>query len=323
MEGRSAPPTIPEERQRRTLFPMTDPDLNLLKTLEALLVEDSVAGAARRVGLSPSAMSRALQRLRDTTGDPLLVRSGRRMVPTPRAQELRERIGPLLQTCGEMLRPQQDIDLSRVQRDFTLRVSDAFVANSAAELVRRTEADAPGIRLRFAMKQDRQDHGLRDGRVDLEIAVVHDGTDPELRSRAVLRDSFVGVMRKAHPLAKETMTLERYTACRHVDVARHTALTNKPDTPADRALAAIGYSRYVAVVADNFSSALAIARTTDLIATVPARGTRAMRGDLTSFSLPFDSPKTTLSMIWHPRLEADPAHRWLRSVVQDICAQEA
>src|SRR5918992_1043317 len=112
---------------------MARPDLNLLVTLDVLLTEGSVARAARRLGLSPSAMSRALARLRETTGDPLLVRAGRSLVPTPRALELR-----------------------RLVRTFTVRTSDGFVENFGPRLIARVGEEAPGVRLRFVQKLDKE-----------------------------------------------------------------------------------------------------------------------------------------------------------------------
>src|SRR4029078_8591730 len=108
---------------------MSHLDLNLLVTLDVLLTEGSVARAARRLRLSPSAMSRALARLRATTGDPLLVRAGRGLVPTPRALELRERVGRLAEDGQAVLRPAQKLDLKQLVRTFTLRTSDGFVEN--------------------------------------------------------------------------------------------------------------------------------------------------------------------------------------------------
>jgi len=103
------------------------PDLNLLTTLDVLLNEGSVARAAKRLQLSPSAMSRALARLRETTGDPLLVRAGRGLVATPRALELRDRVGQVVQDAQGILRPQERLDLKRLVRTFTLRTSEGFV----------------------------------------------------------------------------------------------------------------------------------------------------------------------------------------------------
>src|SRR5690348_1950754 len=105
---------------------MARPDLNLLVTLDVLLAEGSVARAAQRLRLSPSAMSRTLARLRATTGDPLLVRAGRGLVPTPRALELRARVGQVVQDAEAMLRPATGIDLGRLTRTFSLRTSEGF-----------------------------------------------------------------------------------------------------------------------------------------------------------------------------------------------------
>jgi DNA-binding transcriptional LysR family regulator len=106
---------------------MPSPDFNLLTTLDVVLAEGSVARAARRLHLSPSAMSRALARLRETMGDPLLVRAGRGLVPTPRALELRERVGQIVQDVEALLRPAKNVDLKRLVRTFTLRTSEGFV----------------------------------------------------------------------------------------------------------------------------------------------------------------------------------------------------
>src|SRR4029079_5523282 len=125
---------------------MPTPDLNLLVTLDVLLAEGSVARAAQRLRLSPSAMSRALARLRETTGDPLLVRAGRGLVPTPRALELRERVSRLLQDGECAVRHQENLDLARLVRTFTLRTSDGFVENVGPAILARVRAEAPGVR---------------------------------------------------------------------------------------------------------------------------------------------------------------------------------
>ena len=131
---------------------MTRPDLNLLFTLDALLSEGSVARAAVRLGLSPSAMSRALARLRTETGDPLLVRAGRGLVPTPRALQLRSEIGPLVDAAEAALRPVALVDVSQLDRTFTLRASEGFVENFGAALLTRVAAEAPHVRLRFVSR---------------------------------------------------------------------------------------------------------------------------------------------------------------------------
>src|SRR6187431_3356511 len=147
---------------------MSTPDLNLLVTLDVLLAEGSVARAAQRLRLSPSAMSRALARLRETTGDPLLVRAGRGLVPTPRALELRGRVGQLVQDAEAALSPAENLNLKQLVRTFTLRTSEGFVENFGPDLIARLSAEAPGVRLRFVQKSDKDSASLRDGTVDLD-----------------------------------------------------------------------------------------------------------------------------------------------------------
>ena len=177
---------------------MVHPDLNLLVTLEVLLAEGSVARAARRLRLSPSAMSRALARLRDATGDPLLVRAGRGLVPTPRALELRERVGPLVQEADAILRPAEALDVKRLVRTFSIRASDGFVDAFGPELIARLQAEAPGVRLRFVQKPDKNSTSLRDGSIDLETGVIGPGQSPELRATALFSDRFIGAVRPGH-----------------------------------------------------------------------------------------------------------------------------
>src|SRR5574338_1322698 len=151
---------------------MARPDLNLLVTLDMLLAESSVALAAQRLRLSPSAMSRALARLREATGDPLLVRAGRGLVPTPRALELRERVGRLVEDSEAVLRPAETLDLATLERTFTLRASDGFAETFGPALIAGVGAAAPGVRLRFLQKPDKHSGPLRDGLIDLEVGVV-------------------------------------------------------------------------------------------------------------------------------------------------------
>ena len=293
---------------------MPTPDLNLLVTLNVLLAEGSVAGAARRLRLSPSAMSRALARLRATTGDPLLARAGRGLVPTPRALELRERVARLVEGAEEVLRPASQPDLSRLVRTFTVRTSDGFVENFGARLIARVAAEAPRVRLRFVPKLDKSSAALRDGTVDLETGVMGAATGPELRVQTLFRDRFVGVVRSGHPLGKGKVTPRRYAAARHVAVSRR----GLDKGPIDTSLERLGLEREVVTIVGGFATALALARDSDLVASVPERHTGNLRAGMCSFPLPVDIPELTVSMLWHPRLHADPAHQWLRGCVREI-----
>lgn len=297
---------------------MPYPDLNLLVTLDVLLAEGSVARAAERLRLSPSAMSRALARLRETTGDPLLVRAGRGLVPTPRAIELREQVGQLVQAAEAVLRPAQNLNLKQLVRTFTLRTSEGFVENFGPDLIARVGENAPGVRLCFMPKPDKDSRSLREGLVDLETGVVGEATGPEVRAQALFRDYFIGVVRMGHPLSQGEITPSRYATGRHISVSRR----GLDSGPIDDALEQFGLAREIVTIVGGFSTALALARTSDLIATVPSRHTGNLRAGMHSFRLPVPTPEVAVSLLWHPRLDADPAHQWLRRCVRDVCGTQ-
>jgi len=297
---------------------MATPDLNLLVTLDVLLKEGSVARAARRLRLSPSAMSRALARLRRTTGDPLLVRAGRGLVPTRRALALRDQVGQLVQDAEAALRPVELLELENLVRTFTLRTSEGFVENFGPALIARVAAEAPGVRLRFVQKADKDSAPLRDGSVDLDTGVVGETTGPEVRAQSLFRDRFVGVVRSGHALSRGRITPARYAAAKHILVSRRGLAKG----PIDDALQALGLERAIVVTVGGFATALALARDSDLVASVPERHTGKLRAGMHTFALPVAMPEITVSLLWHPRMDADPAHRWLRRCVREACAND-
>ncbi|MDR3397760.1 MAG: LysR family transcriptional regulator [Pandoraea sp.] len=309
---------------------MSDPDLNLLIALDALLAEASVAGASRRLGLSASAMSRTLSRLREATGDPLLVRAGRHMVLTPHAEQLRARSRGAVDEARTLLTPATAApDFATLRRTFTLRTNDGFVEAFGASLIAAVTREAPFVSLRFLPKAEKTAAPLRDGRTDLEIGVLGEigetsNMGPEIRVQALFRDHFVGAVRVGHPLATEAApSAERYVAFGHVVASRH----GNGEGPVDTALAALGLHRETVAVVPSFPAALSVAQASDLIALVPASlmNERAARRASTSpeafhvFDLPVATAQITVSLMWHPRLEADPAHRWLRQRVLSVC----
>lgn len=297
---------------------MAAPDLNLLIVLDALLAEGSVAGAARRLRLSPSAMSRALSRLREATGDPLLVRAGRGLAPTPRALALREDVPRLVAAVERVLRPEAALDLAGLKRTFTLRSSDGFVESFGADLVSRTAAEAPGVRLNFLQKPDKDSTPLREGRVDLETGVIAQSLGPEVLTTALFRDRLIGVVREGHPLGQTKITAAAYLRARHVVVSR----SGHEDDAVNLPFMPTAPKRPAGAIVSGFSAALALARHTDLVATVPEKHTANLRGGMSSFPLPVRSLEFTVSMLWHPRMDADPAHRWLRQCLREICAPQ-
>ncbi len=297
--------------------------MNLLATLDALLAEGSVTGAARRLGLSASAMSRTLARLRSATGDPLLVRAGRGLVPTPRAAELRDRVHQLTRDVRAVLTPDvSHLDVASLERTFTIRANEGFIATLSACLVAAIIEAAPRVRLRFAPKPEKDARPLREGQIDLEIGVLG-AFAPEVRTQALFRDRYVGVARIGHSLLSGgDITPERYAACDHVVASRKGEFSG----PVDDALNELGLQRTVSVVVPGFPDAMRIARQSDLVALVPRSclgnsltSDQAATAGLQSFELPVRTPEIVVSAMWHPRLDADPAHRWLRDAVVSVC----
>ncbi len=295
------------------------PDLNLLFTLNVLLAEGSVARAALQLHISPSAMSRALARLREATGDPLLVRAGRGLVASPRALVLRDAISQLVHDAEAALRPAGPLDLGQLDRTFTLRASEGFVENFGARLLSCLTGQAPQVRLHFMHKLAKHSGPLRDGSVDLETGVVDDAIGPEVRAQALFRDRYIGVVRAGHPLCAGEITPARFAAARHVHVSRR----DGDQGPIDQALTAMGLQRQVATIVGGFSAALALARASDLVACVHERHTGVLYTGMHSFTLPLPIAPFTVAMLWHPRLDGDPAHRWLRGCVRGVCGELA
>lgn len=304
---------------------MNDADLylNLLVALDVLLAEGSVTGAARRLGLSSSAMSRTLTRLRTATGDPLLVRAGRGLVPTPRAAELRDRVHELTRDARAVLRPQiTQVDVAALEQTFTIRVSEAFLEFLSGTVVAAVARAAPNVRLRFAPKPDKDALPLREGLIDLEIGLL--GTSaPEIRTQLLFYDKLVGAARLGHPLLSgPAITPERYAACKHVAASREGDFIE----PIDSALESLGLRRAITVVVPGYPDAMRIARQSDLVALVPRScvgntmtNDQSAAAGLQSFELPLPTPEFKISAIWHPRTDADPAHRWLRDTVISVC----
>lgn len=303
---------------------MSSADLNLLAALDALLSEGTVTGAARRLALSPSAMSRTLARLRAATGDPLLVRAGRGLVPTPRANEIREEVHQLHRQTRDILSPQPGhLDVSQLGRTFTIRTSEGFLAVFSVLLLTRIAAVAPHVRLRFVPKPVKDPAPLREGDIDLDVGVL--GTSaPEIRTQFLFRDRFVGAVRQGHPLLSGPLTPKRYAAASHVVTSRRDVFTG----PVDEALEKIGLKREITAVVPSHLDAIRIARMSDLVALVPQSCVSAamqtvdpLIGTLATFDLPVRTPEIQISAMWHPRLSADPAHRWLRDTIRSVCGE--
>lgn len=185
-------------------------------------------------------------------------------------------------------------------------------------LLQRMRAEAPGAILQFVAKPDKESAPLREGEVDIETGVIDATTAPEVRALPLFRDRWVGVVRAGHRLARGKITAERYISADHVHVLRR----GLHSSDIDDALLNAGLARSVVLIVHAFSAALSLAKETDLVATVPEKHTAGLRKDMHVFALPFDVPAFTLSMLWHPRMDGDLAHRWLRDHIRKVCTEK-
>ncbi|MFJ9565412.1 LysR family transcriptional regulator [Streptomyces fuscichromogenes] len=290
-------------------------DLNLLVALDVLLEEQSVQGAARRLHLSEPAMSRTLGRIRRALGDPVLVRAGRGMVPTPRALAVRAEVSAVVERARALFAPGRETDLRTVSRTFTIIGSDAIAGTQAAALFARAAAEAPGIRLRFLAEAHVDLPYLRQGTADLEVGAI-DTTAPEVRVEQLHEDRMLGVARSGHPLLTGALTPERYaTEAGHLNVSRR----GKLHGPVDAALAELGLERRVVGTVGTFPASLFVLRDSDLVGLISARGVPlATALGLATFEVPLPLPPIPLGLAWHPRHDADPAHAWLRRCVREL-----
>ncbi|MFF8787818.1 LysR family transcriptional regulator [Streptomyces sp. NPDC015125] len=288
-------------------------DLNLLTSLDALLEEQSVTAAADRLGLSGPAMSRALGRIRRTIGDPVLVRAGRQMVPTPRALEIRAEVRRLVEAAHGVLAPSSPADPAELARVFTLYANDLVVTALGPRLVARIAEEAPQVVLRFLGESHIDVPLLRDGAADLELGVI-DSHEPEIRRTELFVDHMVAVVREGHPLTTGKLTARRFADAPHLNFSRRGRLTG----PLDTALAERGLRRTVIATVPTFAASLMMVRDTDAVGLVNARtGGWTVRGlGLRTLPIPFALPQITMEMAWHPRHEADAGHRWLRGMVR-------
>jgi DNA-binding transcriptional LysR family regulator len=295
-------------------------DLNLLIALDALLQEGNVSRAARRVGLSVPAMSHALARLRAQVGDPLLVRAGQRMLPTPRADTLRARVHAIVAEARQLLAPPPAEDLATLERTFRIHTSDHVIGVIGTELDRRLR-EAPRVTLHAMAIAADTPRLLRDGAIDLAIGVFdytpYSELPDDLRIQQLYDDEFICVVRDDHPHVGRALDLETFVALEHVQVAPRGNIGGY----VDELLAVHGRKRRVARVVPYFVAGLAMLADTDYIMTTSIVLARRMRRRL---GLKLVTPPKELalepyrvSQLWHPRVDRDPPHRWLRECIAD------
>ena len=288
-------------------------DLNLLVALDALLEENSVAGAAQRLHLSPPAMSRTLARIRRATGDDILVRTGRTMTPTPRALELRDEAHELVRRATAVLTPAGRVDVAGLDRVFLIRGHDALLSALAPLLTAGIADVAPHVRLSLLGEPSGDTADLARGHTDLEVGAA-EPERPEISFDTVGTDRMVAVFRAGHPLARGTLTPQRFADAVHVTVSRRGRLRGVLDDE----LAALGLSRRVIAALPTTAAALDLTAGSDLVTVVAEQVCRPTweRLGLRTRPLPVAVPPVPVIMAWHSRYDSDAAHAWLRDEVR-------
>lgn len=297
---------------------MTQVDWNLLNALDVLLTEGSVTGAAARLRLSIPATSRTLARIRRTFDDPILVRAGRGLVPTPRALAIQGRLHKLVEDAHVILNAGRQLDLADLEQTFTIRANDALISQISARLVARVQIAAPGVTLRFVAEGEEDLAPLRNGLIDLDLGVIAD-LGPEVRTQPLYDERFVGMVAAGHPLVSGRVTLRRLAAVSHVAVSRRGHLHGALDD----AMAEHGLKRKIVTVVPTFTAAAHIIAGSDLTGLIPAsyaRQVAALTGAFL-FDIPCELPALPISLAWHVRYNLDLAHHWLRTEIQAVAAE--
>ena len=294
-------------------------DLNLILALDALLEERSVTRAAQRVGITQSAMSHALARLRAVTGDALLVRTASGMVATTRADELGPPIRRALEGVAAALRPPRAFDPKTAERRIRIGTGDYGEIVLLPRVCKHLAKEAPRVDLRIVFQTDDAAGMLRSGDVDLLLTPVFAANvAPGIYARKLFDERFVCVVRRGHPLAKKKLTLARYLAASHALISPR----GREGSQSDDALARLGLSRRVAVTVPHFLVAPHIVAQSDLVLTLASRVANLLAVPL---GLEILEPPSelrldgfTMSAVWHERTHADPAQRWTREVFAEV-----
>jgi len=290
---------------------MEPSDMGLLVPLDALLQEASVTRAARRVGLSTPAMSHTLARIRERLGDPILVRSGRGMLLTPRALALKAQVHQVVTEARRALAPERPFVARELSRTFVVHASDYVLTILGVTVDRILREEAPLAGLRFVPNTPDDPALLRDQGSDLAVGIYGD-LPQEMRSRQLLTDRFVCVVRRGHPRVRRRLTLEQLVGVPHIQVAPR----GKPGGYLDDVLAERGLTRTVARAVPYFVTALQLAAATDYLLPISERIARRFEEplSLTLLEVPVELRPYALSLIWHPRFDGDAGHRFLREV---------
>ena len=302
-------------------------DLNLLRVFDEVMSERSLTRAAHKLAITQPAASNALRRFREVTGDELIQRRGQEMVPTPRALALWPTVREALRQLETALTPgtfQPEV----ASNTFVLAMADATAAELMPGLIALLDQQAPGVSMRVVPLTTRDPRRLLDEQgADLAIgyfpAVFADlsaraqaGEPVAFTHQRLYSGEYVCVMRRGHPLAGETLTLDRYCAARHLLVS----FSGRPFGFIDEALALLGRERRIVLTVNQFFTAGKVVAHSDLLTVLPRHFVKVtgIAEELVLRELPFAVPTVHVDTLWHHRQQRDPAHTWLRERVASL-----
>lgn len=294
-------------------------DFGLLVAFDALFDELSVSRAAERLALTQPTVSGMLNRLRDLFGDPLFIRGQRGILPTPRAESLALPVKALLDDAKELVAPAV-FDPTTADMTFSITVNDYMQYTLVLPFIEALRRQAPKVRVAIlplliaglATK-------LMRGEVDLAITIPQ-FSDPDLPSRLLYRDRYVGIVRKRHPMKRLRPSLDEFCRYDHLLVSP----TGGSFTgPTDDALKEYGVKRNVAISLPSFHVLLDVIRAVDFVALVPEHMLRGRRQDFHVFTPPVTLPGIDVIACWHTRVSRHPAHIWMRELLATIAKQMA
>jgi DNA-binding transcriptional LysR family regulator len=295
-------------------------DLNLLVVLHAVLEEQSAAKAAKRLHVTPSAISNALARLRSLLGDPLLVRSGRGLVPTPRAFALAPVLARTLDELQRAVLAGPGFDPQLTTRELTIALADADQIASLPRIASAFAARLPRARLRVVSIDTLiASGGLAGSQIDVALAP---GSDDELHCRPLYEEEGVFVVRRDHPRVRRRLTPRLFNSERHVDIHLALGRAGVGNRAVVDLFARHGLSRDIAVTVPSFAAAAMVVATTDLIAGMPRRVAETLLGaaPIAIVKGPMPALRFSMQMTWHERTHADPTSSYFREVIASAFA---
>lgn len=290
-------------------------DLNLLVAFDVLMQERNVTRAAGRLGLTQSAMSHTLSRLRVLFADPILARRGSEMVKTALAEQLEGPIRQALSDLGGLVRSRVAFDPATAKRVFRVASSDYGQLVVLPKLVARIAAEAPFVDL-VVKTPSHPERVLGDGTFDVAIAPARPETPSGIQRTRLFADRLVVLMRREHPAAHGALDLERYLSLRHALIAPRGGRGGMVDD----VLADLGRERRIVLTVPSFLVAPRVLLDADVVLTAPERLARSVADlPLVIRDLPLDVPAFGFFLLWHERSHHDPAHVWLRARIADVC----